>query len=166
MKYRLEIANQSHKIELIKDNFGKITDIFIDDQKFLPSQLDLFSDANITRKEEEILVELSKESFNLKLVDLDKYNSNSSDLNETHLDQMKDFFKDGKLLSPLPGKIVDIRYTEGSIAEKGKIVLALEAMKMENEIIAPFDIVIKKIHISVNESVIDKQILIDYELAK
>ena len=64
----------------------------------------------------------------------------------------------------MPGKIIDLRCSEGSIIEQGKIVLSLEAMKMENEIHTPYKIEIKKVFVNVSDSVIDKQMLLEYEI--
>ncbi|HHY82067.1 MAG TPA: biotin/lipoyl-binding protein [Clostridiales bacterium] len=42
-----------------------------------------------------------------------------------------------KVTAPMPGNILDIRVKAGDTVEKGQVVLILEAMKMENEIMAP-----------------------------
>ena len=42
-----------------------------------------------------------------------------------------------KVTAPMPGKIVDIKVTEGQSVKEGDVVVVLEAMKMENEIVAP-----------------------------
>ncbi|RVU54672.1 biotin/lipoyl-containing protein [Anaerosphaera multitolerans] len=42
-----------------------------------------------------------------------------------------------QILSPMPGNIWKIVAAEGSQVEAGDVVLILEAMKMENEIVAP-----------------------------
>ena len=39
--------------------------------------------------------------------------------------------------SPMPGTILDIKVSVGDNIKKGQVVLILEAMKMENEIMAP-----------------------------
>ena len=41
--------------------------------------------------------------------------------------------------SPMPGTILDVKVTVGAGVKKGDILLVLEAMKMENEIVAPHD---------------------------
>ena len=41
--------------------------------------------------------------------------------------------------SPLPGVILDIRCKVGDTVKKGQTLMILEAMKMENEILAPHD---------------------------
>ena len=49
----------------------------------------------------------------------------------------------------MPGNILDIRVKEGDMIKKGQVVMILEAMKMENEIMAPQDGNIASINISV-----------------
>ncbi len=41
--------------------------------------------------------------------------------------------------SPMPGNILDIKVANGAAVKKGDVLLILEAMKMENEIVAPCD---------------------------
>ena len=44
--------------------------------------------------------------------------------------------------APMPGTVIDFKATNGAAVKKGQTVLILEAMKMENEIVAPVDGVI------------------------
>lgn len=39
--------------------------------------------------------------------------------------------------APMPGTILDIKVSTGTVVKKGQVLLILEAMKMENEIVAP-----------------------------
>ena len=41
--------------------------------------------------------------------------------------------------APMPGNILDIKVANGSAVKKGDVLIILEAMKMENEIVAPCD---------------------------
>lgn len=43
------------------------------------------------------------------------------------------------LKSPMPGTILKINLNNGATVKKGDVVLVLEAMKMENDIVAPAD---------------------------
>jgi len=43
------------------------------------------------------------------------------------------------LAAPMPGKVVAVNFTMGAFVKKGEVVLVLEAMKMQNEILAPED---------------------------
>lgn len=47
--------------------------------------------------------------------------------------------------SPMPGTILDIKVKEGQSVKKGEVLFILEAMKMENEIMAAEDGVVVKI---------------------
>jgi biotin carboxyl carrier protein len=50
-----------------------------------------------------------------------------------------------KILAPLPGNILDVRVKEGDSVKTGQVLLILEAMKLENEIVAPRDGIIDRI---------------------
>ena len=41
--------------------------------------------------------------------------------------------------APMPGNILDIKVANGAAVKKGDVLVILEAMKMENEIVAPCD---------------------------
>ena len=56
--------------------------------------------------------------------------------------------------SPMPGNILRIEVTQGAAVKKGQILLILEAMKMENEIVAPRDGTIAQI-VTSKGSVVD-----------
>lgn len=47
--------------------------------------------------------------------------------------------------APMPGAIIDVRVAEGDQVKKGQVLLILEAMKMENEILAPVDGIVAKL---------------------
>ena len=52
----------------------------------------------------------------------------------------------GAINAPMPGTVLDIKVKEGQSVKAGDILIILEAMKMENEIVAPSDGVVNKIH--------------------
>ena len=60
---------------------------------------------------------------------------------------------DGAVVAPMPGTIVKILKAEGEAVKAGEAVLVLEAMKMENEIAADKDGVVKSIAVSQGEAV-------------
>ncbi len=41
------------------------------------------------------------------------------------------------ITSPLPGKILSVKVSAGDAVKEGDVLLIVEAMKMENEIVAP-----------------------------
>jgi biotin carboxyl carrier protein len=59
----------------------------------------------------------------------------------------------GVMKSPLPGKILKVMATPGSSWKKGDTLLIIEAMKMENEILAARDCTVEEVAVQVNQSV-------------
>ena len=55
--------------------------------------------------------------------------------------------------APMPGNILDVRVSEGQAVKKGDVLMILEAMKMENEIMAPCDGTVSQICTSKGSSV-------------
>ncbi|MCD4695162.1 MAG: acetyl-CoA carboxylase biotin carboxylase subunit [Bacteroidales bacterium] len=45
----------------------------------------------------------------------------------------------GEIVSPMPGKVIKINISDGQKIKKGDVLLVVEAMKMENNIVAPKD---------------------------
>ena len=44
-----------------------------------------------------------------------------------------------KVTAPMPGTILDVKVNVGDTVSKGQVIMILEAMKMENDIVAPCD---------------------------
>lgn len=58
-----------------------------------------------------------------------------------------------KVNSPMPGKIISIKANIGDKLKKGDVILILEAMKMENEIVAPSDGTVASINVTPGQAV-------------
>lgn len=58
-----------------------------------------------------------------------------------------------KIKSPMPGKIINIKAGIGQTVKKGEVLLVLEAMKMENDVVALEDGTVADIHISTGDMV-------------
>lgn len=54
---------------------------------------------------------------------------------------------------PMPGTIVSVGVQAGQNVKKGDVLLVLEAMKMENEIMAPHDAVVAAVLVNKGDSV-------------
>lgn len=67
------------------------------------------------------------------------------------------------LFSPIPGRIFKINVNEGDKVKKGATVIVVEAMKMENNLIAKKDSVVKKIHVKLNQMVTGNFLLAELE---
>ena len=61
----------------------------------------------------------------------------------------------------IPGVIRKINVKEKKRVSKGEVLLILDAMKMNNQIMAPFNGVIKKINVKEGEMVTKNQVLIE-----
>lgn len=59
------------------------------------------------------------------------------------------------IVSPLPGVIISVDVKEGQAVKRGQKVAVIEAMKMENEILAECDGVVTAIHVSKGDSVLE-----------
>lgn len=64
---------------------------------------------------------------------------------------------------PMPGKIVTVAVNEGDEVTAGQVLVILEAMKMQNEIVAPGPGTVKKIHVKPGQNVEGKDVLLELE---
>ena len=67
---------------------------------------------------------------------------------------------DGRIVSPMPGRVIKINVRQGEEVKRGQTLLIVEAMKMENNIAAPVDGKIEKVNVKVGEMVNSSTILI------
>ena len=58
-----------------------------------------------------------------------------------------------KITSPMPGKILAVKAKAGDAVKRGQVVLTLEAMKMENDIVAAQDGTIATVSVEAGQSV-------------
>jgi pyruvate carboxylase subunit B len=63
----------------------------------------------------------------------------------------------------MPGKIVELLVEENAKVKEGEAILILEAMKMQNEIIAVVAGKIKKINVKPGDSVAKDEVLMEIE---
>ena len=53
----------------------------------------------------------------------------------------------------MPGTILDVKVSQGASVKKGDVLFILEAMKMENEIMAPCDGTIASVNVAKSAAV-------------
>ena len=58
-----------------------------------------------------------------------------------------------KVNSPMTGKILSVKTSVGQAVKKGEVLMILEAMKMENEVVAPEDGTVASIDVAAGDSV-------------
>lgn len=68
-----------------------------------------------------------------------------------------------KIKSFMPGNVPEIFVKAGDEVKEGERLLILEAMKMKNVILAPFDAKVKKINVKIGEMVPKNHVLIELE---
>ncbi len=67
------------------------------------------------------------------------------------------------LIAPISGKIVEVKVKIGEKISAGQELLIVEAMKMENCLVADLDVVIKDIKIKAGDNVTVEQLLVEFE---
>lgn len=55
--------------------------------------------------------------------------------------------------APMPGNILDVKVANGASVKKGDVIMVLEAMKMENDIVAPADGTVASINVNKGDTV-------------
>lgn len=68
-----------------------------------------------------------------------------------------------KIFSTIPGTILEIMVRAGKKVKEGEVLVLLEAMKMQNKIIAPFDGKIKSINVREGEAVAKGALIIEFQ---
>jgi biotin carboxyl carrier protein len=66
-----------------------------------------------------------------------------------------------KIYSVLPGTVIDVYVKNGQKVQKGEIIMVLESMKMQNQILMPFDGKIKKVCIKPDETIPKNYLMIE-----
>ena len=72
---------------------------------------------------------------------------------------------DGTIRCPFPGKVTKVHVGEKSKVAKDMVLLVVEAMKMEYEIIAPFDGVVENLMVKMGDQTKKDQILAEIKKA-
>lgn len=72
--------------------------------------------------------------------------------------------EEGKICPPMPGKILKVLVKEGDKVRKNQSLAIVEAMKMEHEIKAPCEAVVKKINFSEQDMVDTEDSLIELKI--
>lgn len=70
------------------------------------------------------------------------------------------------IYSFIPGTIIDIYVKPRQKVKEGETLLLLEAMKMQNQVRMPFDGEIVKIHVSKDETIPKRHLMIEIKPAK
>lgn len=111
---------------------------------------------------------VAQEGKNFKLlVNGKEYESSVKDGLDLLLDKMgisaANNVVENELKSPMPGLVLDIKVKVGQTVAEGEGIIVLEAMKMENVLKAPADVVIKSILVEKGKNVEKNAVLVEFE---
>ena len=67
---------------------------------------------------------------------------------------------DGEIRSPMPGTVLAVTVAAGDVVERGERLVVVEAMKMENALVAPFTGVVSEVEVAVGDQVVVDQLLV------
>ncbi|MFQ5588137.1 MAG: sodium-extruding oxaloacetate decarboxylase subunit alpha [Nitrospiria bacterium] len=68
---------------------------------------------------------------------------------------------DGDVTSPMPGSVVGVKVKVGEEVKAGAVVLIIEAMKMQSEVHAAVDGIVKAVHVSEGDRVNPDEVLVE-----
>lgn len=69
----------------------------------------------------------------------------------------------GVMKSPLPGKVIKVLVAEGQVVKRGDTLMVIESMKMENNIAAQNDGVVRAIMVAADQSILQGDPLLEFE---
>lgn len=81
------------------------------------------------------------------------YKAKSYLIESLSLSQRASAESEGAFRSPMPGKVISILTKEGEMVKEGSPILVIEAMKMENTIFAPENLIVEKIFVKIGDLV-------------
>jgi len=137
-KYEFEIEDQFYNVEFKFVDLGEI-DFTVNEKPFY---------AKLSKgKEGFTKVTINDSDFELKRNDLLESEADTQTGSDTAIDE------GSIIVAPIPGRIFKINAVAGSEVKKGDVLMVIEAMKMENNIVANKDAKIKKVLVSPDEMV-------------
>ena len=62
--------------------------------------------------------------------------------------------------SPIQGTVVNVKTSVGANVKKGDVLVVVEAMKLENDVVSPFDGVVSEVLVKKGDSITAKQAIV------
>jgi 3-methylcrotonyl-CoA carboxylase alpha subunit len=152
-KIKLFCSDEVIDIQLSQPDFNKIQILFCG------NSFDLFFDKNQWSFEGNQLPEAKKIDNEIIVFDERQFLFQTQDPFQGTKDSN---LKTSDILSPMPGMVSKIYIENGSKVLKGQRILALEAMKMEYEVVAPNDCYIETVNFKVGSFVQSGEKLCDF----
>ncbi len=176
MRFKLVLNGEEHEVDVMGNDVNIDGDLF----KVEVERTDGHSMVKVERKDEDTKSKIDKCEYSLRTSDSKVFINDlphsvevKGDLGGTHLIPVPSEIglagakvpKDevGTVRPPMTGKVISIEIQEGNKVEKGALLVILEAMKMQNEILAPKKGKIKKILVDVGAVVSPDDVMIIIE---
>lgn len=177
MIYEVTVGNKTHRIELVRSGSASIWRCILDGREF---PLDVVSlqagvlsfliegrsyEARLDNDKDKDKAKDSSEVATSIVVGNERFLATVRDPRSLRSRRGSADAGQGikKLTAPMPGKVVRILAPAGTEVEAGQPVLAIEAMKMQNEIKSPKKGRVKKITVNEGDAVDAGQILVEVE---
>jgi biotin carboxyl carrier protein len=108
----------------------------------------------VNREEKTCSVKVNNNTYSMKITDqFDEL------LHKLGMDNLATL-KISDLKAPMPGMVLKVLVSEGEEVKKGANILILEAMKMENIIKSPADLIVKSIKVNPSDKVEKNQVMV------
>ncbi len=124
-----------------------------------------------TRYGNRVIVDLDEKPYSIEIVQGRVYVNGEEQ--RFHIQKGKPKFLGGKkvdaaakgarVMPPMPGRVVSVDVKVGESVKKGQGLLVLEAMKMQNEIVAPADGLVKAVNVKPGQTVDGNAVLVEIE---
>ena len=148
-KYDFTLDGNEKEIDIIEIKDG-IFHIIKDNKSYNAEVL------KANKEEKSFVIRVNGNKYTVQLKD--KYDDLLKELGM----EMGSSTKVKELKAPMPGLVVDVRVKEGDEVKKGDALVVLQAMKMENILKSPADLVVKKIHVKKDSTIEKNQLLISF----
>lgn len=148
-RFRFSVADfaiRKTKRAVIEPSKGEYYDVKIGKRKF--------SGRPIQKKQNKIVVELNGNFYSFT-IDQEKTVKRTQPLKKAAGQSGNYFVK-----APMPGKIKEIFVSKGNMVKKGEPILILEAMKMQNQVLASTDSTVLDVKVKEDQTVLGDQELI------
>lgn len=163
MRFRLVVDGESREIEVEPDPQGLA--VRVDGAEY-------FTQASSSRTE--IVIRIGRRSHRIRfqgrtvLVDDTPHEISIPDIEERPTARSPESTSRGAAIlevrPPMPGRVVRILAAAGTRVVRGQILLVLEAMKMQNEIPAPQDGIVREIRVAEGESITADRVVVVLEV--
>jgi len=152
MRFRLVVDGESHEVEV--DRSSKGLTVRIDGAEYR---------AQTRRSPDEVAVRIGPRHHRIRfhgrvvLVDDGRHEISLTDIEGgSAARSLVEATRGGQRLEvrpPMPGRVVRILAPAGTRVRRGQVLLVLEAMKMQNEIPAPRDGIVRDVRVAEGESI-------------